>query len=149
MNSWSLIGSYVHEYGIGVDDTATSDGKRTAFIKSLVPRPAGYGTLMQTFKADAYRNKRLRLTAAVKTQDVSEWIGLWMRIDKSTPSKIYNPDTMRGCQIASTADWGQYEVVLDVPEDSSMVAFGLLLHGSSQAWLNDVRFEEVAASKPE
>jgi len=33
------------------------------------------------FKADDYRNKRMRLSAAVKSEGIEDWAGLWMRID--------------------------------------------------------------------
>ena len=44
--------------------------------------------------------------------------------------------------------WHRYEVVLDVPQESVYMAFGILVGGRGQVWLSDVRFEEVGTDVP-
>ena len=36
---------------------------------------------MQTFKADAFRGERVRMSGYVRSKEVSDWAGLWMRVD--------------------------------------------------------------------
>ena len=55
---------------------------------------------------------------------------------------------MQGRPIKGTTDWQKYEVVLDVPQESVAIAFGILLTGKGQAWLSEVQFEEVGAEVP-
>ena len=55
----------------------------------------------------------------------------------------------QGCGCALTARrTGRYEVILDVPQESVAIAFGILLTGKGQAWLSEVQFEEVGAEVP-
>ena len=83
---------------------------------------------MQSFKADGFRGKRLRLTGYVKSDSVADWAGLWMRVDsleRTSPAF----DNMGDRKIEGTTDWTKYTIVLDVPEDASAIAFGLLMSG--------------------
>jgi len=146
MESWLLAGSDAQDYEVGIDPTTPYQGKNSGYIQSAVEAPAGFGTLMQMFKAAAYRNKRMRFSAAVKSKGVEIWAGgagLWMRIDGPEDGKALGFDNMMNRRIQGTTDWQRYEVVLDIPQESVYVAFGIMLCGRGQAWLSDVRFEEV------
>jgi hypothetical protein len=35
-----------------------------------------------------------------------------------------------------------------VPEESQEIAFGILLHGSGQVWINEIQFTEVGKDVP-
>ncbi|GER88945.1 hypothetical protein KDW_31070 [Dictyobacter vulcani] len=52
-------------------------------------------------------------------------------------------DNMQNRPIQGTADWQRYQVVLDVPGESLDIAFGLLLQGKGQVWLQDASIIEV------
>jgi len=57
-------------------------------------------------------------------------------------------DNMGKRPIQGTLDWKRYEVVLDVAQDAKNLAYGLLLGGSGQAWLEDLQFQIVDATVP-
>lgn len=78
---WFAAGSHPKEYEMTLDRTTTHSGKGSATLKSIVPKASGFGTLMQMFKADNYRGKRLRLSGFVRSADVTDSAGLWMRVD--------------------------------------------------------------------
>jgi hypothetical protein len=101
---------------------------------------SNFGTLMQEFKADQFRGKRLRLTGYVKTQGVSEWAGLWVRVDGLERSSLAF-DNMQDRKIEGTTDWKAYSIVLDIPDDAAVVAFGVLLAGKGQVWVDDLVFD--------
>ena len=50
---------------------------------------------------------------------------------------------MQDRPIKGTSDWKRYEIVLDVPEQAQEIAFGLLLTGGGQVWMDDLKFEVV------
>lgn len=148
MESWFVAGSHAQDYEAGIDLTFPYQGKNSGYIKSIVEELKGFGTLMQMFEAAAYRNKRIRFSAVVKSERVEIWTGLWMRVDGPEDGKALGFDNMLDRPIHGATDWHTYEVVLDVPQESVYVAFGILLCGSGQAWLSDVRFEEVETDVP-
>ena len=79
---WFKAGSDPKSYDMGIVKGAGQDGKNTATIKSTAKKIKGFGTLMQNCLPDNYLGKRVRMTGMVKTQEVSDWAGLWLRVDE-------------------------------------------------------------------
>jgi hypothetical protein len=148
MKPWFIAGSHPQDYGMGIDDSSMYNGKLSAYIKSIREQPGGFGTLMQSFKAEAYRTKRMRFRAVIRSETVENWAALWMRIDGSSRNENLGFDTMKDRPIKGTTGWQTYDIVLDVPQEAMAIAFGILLHGSGQAWLSNVHFEEVDKTVP-
>jgi hypothetical protein len=142
MKHWILAGSHPKDYVDGIDAAITYEEKKAAHLRCQVDEPGGFGTLMQSFKADHYHNKRMRFSAAVKSEGVTEWAGLWMRVD-GDDTKSLEFDNMQERPIKGDTDWQRYQVVLDVPLKGISVHFGILLAGKGQVWLSDVRFEDA------
>lgn len=141
---WFLAGSNRQGYESDVDAQAIYNGQPSAFLKARKPDVEGFGTLMQSFRADKYFGMRVRFSAFVKSEGVEGWAGLWMRVDKGTKSVAF--DNMQNRPIKGTSAWQRYEVVLDVPRDSSGIFFGILLSGPGTVWLNSVKFQAVGES---
>lgn len=139
---WGLWGSNPGDYTIGVDPHATPGGTAAANLRSHGPDPQGFGTLARTFTPDPYRGARLRMRGTVKADAVANWAGLWMRVDGPQGTSL-SFDNMQGRPITGTRDWQPYEIVLDVPQESTLLAFGILLAGKGGVWLSDVTFDVV------
>jgi hypothetical protein len=145
--SWFAAGSHPKDYKMSVDGAVAHSGKASALLQSVIPEPGGFGTLMQTFKADAFRGKRVRMSGYARAQEVKTWAGLWMRVDGPRGEALAF-DNMQDRAIKGTSDWKKYEVVLDVPESAQEIAFGLLLTGAGQVWMDDLAFEVVGKDVP-
>jgi serine/threonine protein kinase len=72
---------------IWVDPAMMLNGKASAYLKARVSQPAGYGALMQGFQGVEYRDKRLRLSALVKAQEVEQWAVILC--EKNLPQKAF------------------------------------------------------------
>jgi hypothetical protein len=144
---WYLAGSRPASYETGTDEGVLYEGQHSAYLKSKEPVQEGFGTLMQDFNAGKYAGKRVRLSATVKSEAVQDWAGLWMRVDKGSQIAIAF-DNMQNRPIRGTTDWKPYEVVLDVPEDATGIAFGILLSKTGAIWMSNVKFEMVDSSVP-
>ena len=55
-------------------------------------------------------------------------------------------DNMSDRPIVGTTDWKKYDIVLDVPNNASNIAFGALLSGTGQIWFEKLTFEIVDTS---
>jgi len=140
---WGVAGSHPDEYEMTVDRASKHGGSASATIRCKEANPSdGFGTLMQTFKADEFRGKRLRLTGYVKSEGVADRAGLWVRVDGMEKSPLAF-DNMGNRKIEGTTEWTKYSVVLDVPEGAAAIAFGLLLAGKGQVWVDDLAFDVV------
>ncbi|WP_126598440.1 hypothetical protein [Dictyobacter aurantiacus] len=142
---WLLSGDHAECYESGVEEQ--DDGKNSGYLRSKETWSEGFGTLMQTFTAGEYRGKRLRYSALVKTEDVEDWAGLWLRAD-GTQQRMLAFDNMKDRPITGITDWRRYDIVLDVPQECSKLAFGILLHGPGQVWISDIQFTVVDTGTP-
>lgn len=145
---WFNAGSKPKSYEMGIDKGAGQDGKNAATIKSIDKEISGFGTLMQQSKPDKYLGKRIKMTGVVKTENVANWAGLWFRVDQEGSKEPLSFDNMHERPIKGTSDWKKYEIVLDVPNNASLIAYGALLEGTGQIWFDNITIEIVDNSTP-
>lgn len=144
---WMLTGVYPHQYEVGIDRKNVNRGTASGTIRAdKSAHTHGFGTLMQMFKADQYRGQRLRLTGFLMTEQV-QMAGLWLRIDGKDEEPLAF-DNMVNRPVLGTTDWTPYEVVLDVAEQAHAIAFGVLLNGPGQVWVDSIRLEQVDDTVP-
>ncbi|HEV7923503.1 MAG TPA: hypothetical protein VGR02_22185 [Thermoanaerobaculia bacterium] len=143
-HGWLLAGSARESYLSGVDTAIKASGNGSGFLASkpgVDLHSEGFGTVLQRFAADAYRGRKVRFRARVRAQNVKGWAGLWMRVDGAgTPPATLAFDNMADRAIVGTSDWTPYEIVLDVPGDSTNISIGILLAGQGQVWIDDGSF---------
>ena len=132
------------DYTFGVE---TSDGKPAAYIQSVTAAPKSFIGLNQTFNAEKFCGKRVRLKGDIKTQDVIKWAGFWLRGDDKN-SKIVAFDNMQARGVSGSTNWTPGEIVLDIPGDAKTLYLGLLLDGAGKAWMRNLSFEVVDDSVP-
>ncbi|MEC2309116.1 AraC family transcriptional regulator [Bacillus atrophaeus] len=148
VKGWVLSGSHPFHYEMGVDHENVHQGKASGYVKSKTVQDAGeFATMMQQFKAERYIGKRIRLSGFIQTKQVQQFSSLWMRVD-SAAGDILQFDNMSNRPITGTTNWNYYSVVLDVPENSAVISFGVLLSGPGQIWIDQVSFEEVDEHVP-
>lgn len=140
---WFQAGSDSDGYEIG---TVQTDEGRAAYIKSLDPEPGKFGTLMQSFSPTEYLGKRVRLSARVKSQDVAEWAGMWMRADRDKETVAF--DNMQTRPIRGSTDWTRCSIVLDIPGDADSMSMGILLHGKGEIIWDKIELEIVGRDVP-
>ncbi len=144
---WFKAGSNPGGYQFGIENTNSESGNSCAFIKSDDADAKKFGTLMQTIKADNYLGKRIRLSGYIKAEKISGWAGMWMRIDGSSREQL-GFDNMVNRAITGSNDWTKYEIVLDVPQNSATLNFGVLLHAEGNVMFDNFKLEEVDKSVP-
>lgn len=145
-SGWFCAGSKPQSYTMGIDKGAGQNSKNAATIKSIDKTIDGFGTLMQQINPKKYLGKRVRMTAYVKSENVTIWAGLWFRVDQPNSPIPLSFDNMESRPIKGTTAWKKYEIVLDVPGNASLMAYGALLSGTGQIWFDNVTFEIVDKS---
>ncbi len=146
-SGWVIAGTRPQDYEMGFDSEVVHTGKSSAYVKSMAATAPEFGTFMTIVDAANYRGKRVRLTAHVKAEQVESQAGLWLRVD-GPESTVLGFDNMQNRPIQGTHDWQKCEVVLDVPENSVDLAYGILLADKGQVWLDNVQLQVVDQSVP-
>lgn len=131
----------------GVDVSWADRGKRLLAVECSRGID-GYISVQQTIAADDYRGKRVRFAARIRADKVRGWTGLIMRI-VGDDQRVIGLDDMSTRPIRGNEDWRDAEVILDVAQSAATITFGLRLSdGAGKVWIDELRFEEVAAGDP-
>jgi hypothetical protein len=143
--AWVLTGMHPQKFDAGVDQDLGVKGAK--FLRNKAGDPHAWAALAQQFSAQNYLGQRVRFRAFVKTQDVSGWAGLWMRVDNRAGRTIafYNSADK---PIKGSTDWQERSVVLDVPQEGAVILFGVNNIGKGQVWIDRLGFEEVGQDVP-
>lgn len=143
---WFMAGANPEMYEAAIDTTAPHSGTKCAHMYNSKPinksGSCAWGTLMQQVSPKQYLDKRLRISLWVRTENV-QWVAPWMRVDGQDNESSLGFDNMCNRQIKGTTDWTQYSMVLDVPKESTNIAFGIMLGGKGDLWMDDVSFDIV------
>jgi hypothetical protein len=142
---WQLAGKDPKKFTAGVDQ---SDGfKGAKFLSNRSDDGKAWAALTQAISAQNYAGQRIRFRARVRTQDIGNWAGLWMRVDGAGQNSLsfYNSQDK---PIRGTTEWQERSVVLDVPQDASRIVFGVVGSGKGTVWIDQLAFETVGQDVP-
>ncbi len=110
------------------------------------------GVLMQSFSARAFRAKRLRFSAQLKTQRATAGT-IWMRVDPRGGGRYLRFDNMlnrtENGALKGDADWIERNIVLDVPYSAESIHLGFLLKGKGTVWARNFALDTVGDNVPE
>lgn len=144
INGWFKTGSKAKSYETGLDISKSKTGKKCAYIKSVDDDIKGFGTLMQTCEARFYLGKRIKMIGYVKTENVKNWSGMWLRVDGVTEEgkrKTLSFDNMNNRPIKGDTDWVKCEIIINVPRESKTLNYGVLLNGNGEVYFDRISFE--------
>ena len=130
---WKVSGQ-----GGDLEATTVSDGclegSRCARLirKGIEP---GIGALVQVVRADAYRNKRIRLRGSVRQTGGKSRALLYLQTNRPGTA----PESLTGQ--AAGSDWRADVLITDIAADAETLQFGLVETGPAEAWIDAVSVE--------
>lgn len=92
------------------------------------------------FPALVAAGRRVRFSGYIKTDGVTHgYAGLSWRLYSKTGLLAYANMSNQGAR--GTADWRQYEIVIDVPAEAAAIVFGVEHPGNGTAWFDSLGVE--------
>jgi hypothetical protein len=143
IDGWFLAGNAPQSYAIGLDDTDFISGSSSAILESTEQSIDGFGTLMQTSSPQDFLGKKVKMSAYIKSENIKNVAGMWLRIDAKNSKINLGFDNMRDRPIVGTNKWEKYEIIMNVPEESNSLNYGILLNGVGKVWFDNLTFEIV------
>jgi len=145
---WRFVATPSSCYQGFLDHQQVHQGRCSASIRSL---PSAFtrssGLYWQAIDASSYRGQRLRLEGFVRSQGVTGWAGLWLRVDpKEGPPLEF--DNMQDRPIVGTTPWKRYFIELNVPAEAEEIHLGALLVGRGQIWADALRLTRLGRFLP-
>jgi hypothetical protein len=145
LSNWSINSS--NQYEVSADEVILFEGQNSGHIEAKNDSPKGFATLYQTLRAEPFRGKKLEFSGYVKTKDISDWTGLWLRIDGD--GSVLAFDNMEQRPIKGTQDWKKESVVLSVPQNAHRLKFGFMQAGSGSSWIGKCQLQTVGLEFPD
>lgn len=145
IKGWFLAGSTPEFYEIGIEDNAEK-GSKVAYLRSTANKiDNGFGTIMQSFEPGDFLGKKVKLTGSIKSSNVENWSGMWMRVDgnKGGKREVLGFDNMQDRPIKGTKRWTDYKIILEVPSDAIGISYGVLINGTGQVLIDRFEFEII------
>ncbi len=93
-----------------------------------------------------YQGKEIEVRAWIKMENVSDAIGLLIRLDNKEANKSIGFDNMMHKAIKGTKDWTQYSVKIPLNPETASIFIGVINSGSGLVWTDD--FEVLIDGKP-
>jgi hypothetical protein len=143
IKGWYKAGNKPESYRVGLDKSIYQNGNQSAFLESIETITSGFGTLMQSCETKNYSGKKIKMSGFIKSENVKDWAGMWLRIDESNKPSTEHFDNMVNRPIKGSTDWTNYEIIMDVPVNSYTMNFGILLSGTGKVWIDNVKFEII------
>ena len=143
---WTFSSTQAACFSSQLEQQVVHGGRKAACLQSIaVPGAEDFATVTQAIDARLYRGQKVKLSGFVRSDKVTQWAGLWMRIDpKSGPPLEF--DNMQKRPIRGTTEWTQYSIELNVSFQAEQIHIGGLLMGSGTIWLDDLKLETVGAA---
>ena len=121
---------------IFADDKVVHGGHWSARIERHAESPNGFSTITKSIPID-FSGTSMELRGFVRTEDVSDFAGLWMREDGESSNLAF--DNMQKRQLKGTTPWTEYSIILPVHPQARQLFFGVLVSGSGIAWADDLQ----------
>jgi hypothetical protein len=121
---------------IFADDKVVHGGRWSARIERRSDNPSDFSTITKIIPMD-FSGSTVELRGFLCTEDVSEFVGLWMREDGDTTSLAF--DNMEARQLKGTTAWKEYSIKLHVVPEAKRLFFGVLAAGTGKEWADDLQ----------
>ncbi|NUK05440.1 hypothetical protein HRW23_32590 [Streptomyces lunaelactis] len=144
---WRVTGLRPEDYTYGLDNQVHQSGTASAFIRAR-PNPRDFGSLVQSFRADDYAGKRVRLSAMMRTKDVTQHTAMWLRVDTEEKQVAFENTQSESRRLSGTRGWVRSEIVIDVPPEGEKILLGAFLSGNGCVWIDSFTFEVVSDEVP-
>jgi RNA polymerase sigma factor (sigma-70 family) len=135
------------DFFAGVDADVKRGDHNVAAIKSLRNVPITAAVLMMKLPVEAYRGKRIRFSAYLKSEAIDYAGTMSMQVYRPDQN-LYAHDEMDGHELVGTRDWKKFDIVSDVPMDAVAITVRTMLFGNGTLWADDLELAVVGNDVP-
>lgn len=121
---------------IFADDKVVHGGRWSARIERHAESSNEFSTITKSIPID-FSGTTIELRGFLRTQDVSDFAGLWMREDGESPSLAF--DNMQARHLRGTTAWTEHSIRLPIHPEATQLFFGVLVVGTGTAWADDLQ----------
>lgn len=122
---------------ISVDGETVHSGRWSVRLeRTATNAQANFSTLTRAIPIE-FSGNTIEWRGFLRIENVSEFMGLWMRQDGDAPNLAFA--TMQPRQIKGTHDWTEYSITFPLHREAKQLYFGVLIAGTGKVWADDLR----------
>jgi C-terminal processing protease CtpA/Prc len=121
---------------IFMDDKIVHSGRWAVRLERNASSADKFSTITIGIPED-FTGTRVEFRGFLKTEDVSEFAGLWMREDGDGGAIEF--DNMESRHLKGTHDWAEYSIVLPLRSEAKQLFFGVLISGTGKTWADGLQ----------
>ena len=119
-----------------IDGQIVHGGRWALRIDRNDKSPGDFTSVTRMIPID-FAGTTLELRGFLRTQDVSQFAGVWMREDGDGGPVAF--DNMQSRQLKGTSEWTEYSITLPLEKSATRLFFGVLAAGVGKVWADDLR----------
>jgi len=131
-------------YEARIDHQTVFEGSASALLSSKSSNRGASGTLMQQARAEPFKGKRIELSAYLRSRDVSNVAGLWIRAEDEAGAVLAfnNLQFSDGHTsfVRGNSEWTKASLVVDIPSSAASLYYGVRMEGPGSVWITHVQF---------
>ena len=121
---------------ISVDDSIAHSGKNSVRLARDAASERTFSTITKQIPLN-YSGDTLEFRGFLRTEDVSDFAGLWMREDQDGDMVAF--DNMQSRGLKGTTGWSGYSIKLPLHPGAQALLIGVLMSGTGKLWVDDLR----------
>jgi C-terminal processing protease CtpA/Prc len=118
------------------DNEIAHGGKWSARIERPPSIDGQFSAFSKAVAID-FSGQRVQIRGWLRTEDITGWVGLWMREDGEAGPVEFN--NMQARAIKGTTAWTEYTFVLPLNPAARTLVFGALASGTGKLWVDDLQ----------
>ena len=132
VTGWRIGSGYQLADTLPAVAATVTDGSGSGFVLRNAAAVDGttFGSVGATVPAHAFRGRRVRVRAELRSRGVTGGGSLWVRVDGG--SGMLGLDNGQNAALTGDTEWRAQELTLDVPREAVRIVFGGLLRGSGE-----------------
>ena len=134
-------------YAFTIDPAIKRTGERSLKVESIGDEP--FGSIYQKLDAAPYRDRTLRVSGWIRTEDVRGnrmGAGVGLKLHAVRSGYAVKFAQMKKDAVRGTTDWTRYELALRIPAEADHLEVGLTMYGPGVAWLDDIAVDVIEAA---
>ncbi len=120
---------------LSVDSTVVHTGNLSGRIQRDVNSDGAFSALSFRLPADR-KGDFIELRGWLKSENVDEWFGLWLRLDGN--AGVISIDNMQKRELRGTTEWTEYRTKMYLAPETRTFVCGALMAGSGTLWVDDL-----------
>jgi hypothetical protein len=137
-DSTGFVTGVSRDYEIRVIPRSDSGGSCAMLRSLLTASEEDFGSLMQRCLAPQLAGSGVRVQAEIRTWQVTQWAGLWVRVDGERVDNLVF-DNMASRPIKGKTNWVVYAIEIQMPSNAVWLNYGILLKGTGTVWVDNFR----------